>query len=219
MPEVQDIIQRFTSSKYITAMPPPLAYLRHYPSQHLLRVIYSTLLQLSKTSDIQSPTRNIVNALIAYPRPKGPSKNPPLLPLLINWFVPTTLAQVGSLAETEIQSQLEVLLAMVSTSLVQALRIEKATFDAERYQTEQLKKHPPSLEDADAMEVERAIDWKEKDETKNLEDQSTSAVTLMAQRFSKSLKATKGNAASILHKKLASSPTFISNFPLFVRPS
>lgn len=191
-PGPKEFLVRFCTTTYAATAPPTLSHLQLYPPRQLLDFVYGALLSIARNGDPSRACRQIALSLITLPR-NLTSKQPPLLPFLLNSFVPTTLGTVERLPSAEQAVHIRVLQTLIVWSLISSLRLERASIDVERArrdgEDEKPKEHSPP-----------------------------SATLIMAKALSRRLRTHRGTCGPTLHQRLLSTQMFTTNFQAFAQP-
>ncbi|KAI0788572.1 mediator complex subunit Med5-domain-containing protein [Abortiporus biennis] len=159
-------------------------YILLMPPTSLLSCLWSELLQVSSTTmigEIQVPKR-LGTFIISYPRSP---RSPPLLPIFIHVVLPNIIATVDGLIPAIQSMAVELLVSLISSSLMAALHLEYALLSV--------------------CNDQRFV----------LGGQSVSA---LARRLGKDLRRRSSNSHTSMTvvERLASSHSFVTNFPTFM---
>ncbi|KAG8936910.1 mediator complex subunit [Tulasnella sp. 418] len=200
--EPKALIKQFISIAFTTSAPPSLSPLLYYTYQEVMEAVFATLFA-ARLSDYLPAGRNLSVALFNLPTPLNNTR--PILPFFLTVFLPGKLPWIDHQPSAERTRAVNILVALVSSSLVHALRVERANCDVSSYDAGNINR---TGADSDAMEVD--------EKGKAPESASVGRISGLATNFSKRLK-TAGNSASakLIHQQLLSNPSFASNFPSF----
>lgn len=188
----------FLARDFSQSPPPSLSHLLLYPPRFVLECIYGTLHPVAKLDDPSRAARRLALALFAIPRPTR--AGPPLLPFFLNSFLPEMLPSIDRQVGPEQQASISCFAALVSWSLLTALRAERAQVDVEKA----LRQESFS----DAMDVDAPKD-----------KPAPFDVLTLSRTLSSRLKSWTGPSGKLLFEKLVAAPNFASNFASFVLAS